>query len=102
MEFKGVCGISMRNLGVQVCREIDNGDGIEWTPAQFDSYKRCHCYEMTHFFTQIPQPIQRNSEINAILSEDLTSIQSLPAVKAVSEQNLPFIEIECTHFYYRA
>ncbi|KAH9912378.1 uncharacterized protein B0H18DRAFT_1054249, partial [Fomitopsis serialis] len=31
-----------------------------------------------HFLTQIPQPMQRNSEINAILSVGLTSIQSLP------------------------
>ncbi|OSD05222.1 hypothetical protein PYCCODRAFT_1362679, partial [Trametes coccinea BRFM310] len=31
-----------------------------------------------HFFTQIPHPIHRNSEMNAILSEGLTSIQSFP------------------------
>ncbi|KAJ7307088.1 hypothetical protein DFH08DRAFT_720339, partial [Mycena albidolilacea] len=31
-----------------------------------------------HFLTQIPQPIHRNSEMKAILSVDLTSIQSLP------------------------
>ncbi|KAF8960321.1 hypothetical protein BDZ97DRAFT_2037909, partial [Flammula alnicola] len=31
-----------------------------------------------HFFTQIPQPMHRNSEMKAILSLDLTSIQSLP------------------------
>lgn len=35
---------------------------------------------MTHFFTQIPQPMHRTSEMNAILSVDLTSIQSLPDV----------------------
>ncbi|KAF8842877.1 hypothetical protein BDN67DRAFT_898399, partial [Paxillus ammoniavirescens] len=29
-----------------------------------------------HFFTQIPQPIHRNSDMNAILSVDFTSIQS--------------------------
>ncbi|KAI9507599.1 hypothetical protein F5148DRAFT_981203, partial [Russula earlei] len=33
-----------------------------------------------HFLTQIPQPMQRNSEMKAILSVGLTSIQSLPAV----------------------
>ncbi|KAG1874238.1 hypothetical protein C8R48DRAFT_593422, partial [Suillus tomentosus] len=31
-----------------------------------------------HFFTQIPQPIHKNSEMNAILSVDFTSMQSLP------------------------
>ncbi|KAH7907284.1 hypothetical protein BJ138DRAFT_1014755, partial [Hygrophoropsis aurantiaca] len=31
-----------------------------------------------HFFTHIPHPIHRNSEMKAILSVDLTSIQSLP------------------------
>ena len=33
----------------------------------------------THFFTQIPHPMQRNSEMKAILSEGFTSIQSFPA-----------------------
>ncbi|KAI0066829.1 hypothetical protein BV25DRAFT_1764374, partial [Artomyces pyxidatus] len=31
-----------------------------------------------YFFTQIPQPMHRNSEMKAILSVDLTSIHSLP------------------------
>ncbi|KAG0697810.1 hypothetical protein DFH29DRAFT_760292, partial [Suillus ampliporus] len=31
-----------------------------------------------HFFTQIPQPMHKNSEMNAILSVDFTSMQSLP------------------------
>ena len=33
----------------------------------------------THFFTQIPQPIHKNSEMNAILSVGLTSMHSFPA-----------------------
>ncbi|KIM70755.1 hypothetical protein SCLCIDRAFT_100442, partial [Scleroderma citrinum Foug A] len=31
------------------------------------------------FFTQIPHPIHKNSEMKAILSVDFTSIQSFPA-----------------------
>ncbi|PVG04185.1 hypothetical protein CPB86DRAFT_693651, partial [Serendipita vermifera] len=31
-----------------------------------------------HLLTHIPQPIHRTSEMNAILSDDLTSMQSLP------------------------
>ncbi|KAI5887104.1 uncharacterized protein SCHCODRAFT_060955, partial [Schizophyllum commune H4-8] len=31
-----------------------------------------------YFFTQIPHPMHKNSEMNAILSEGLTSIHSLP------------------------
>ncbi|KIM46883.1 hypothetical protein M413DRAFT_43514, partial [Hebeloma cylindrosporum] len=31
-----------------------------------------------HFFTQIPQPMHRNSEMKAILSLDLTSIHNHP------------------------
>ncbi|KDQ31893.1 hypothetical protein PLEOSDRAFT_1034604, partial [Pleurotus ostreatus PC15] len=31
-----------------------------------------------YFLTQIPQPMHRNSDMNAILSVGLTSIQSLP------------------------
>ncbi|KAJ3972181.1 hypothetical protein EV361DRAFT_798605, partial [Lentinula raphanica] len=33
-----------------------------------------------HFFTHIPQPIQRISEMNAILSVGLTSIHNLPGI----------------------
>jgi hypothetical protein len=33
----------------------------------------------SHFFTQMPQPIHRNSEIKAILSVGFTSIHSFPA-----------------------
>lgn len=32
-----------------------------------------------HFFTQIPQPMHKNSEMKAILSVDLTSIHSFPS-----------------------
>ena len=32
----------------------------------------------THFFTQIPQPIHSSSEMNAFLSDGLTSIHNLP------------------------
>jgi len=31
-----------------------------------------------HFLTQIPQPMHNTSEMKAILSEDFTSMQSLP------------------------
>ncbi|KAF8216774.1 hypothetical protein K438DRAFT_1559501, partial [Mycena galopus ATCC 62051] len=33
------------------------------------------------FLTQIPQPIHKNSEMKAILSVDLTSMQSFPGEK---------------------
>ncbi|KAG1825557.1 uncharacterized protein BJ212DRAFT_1248996, partial [Suillus subaureus] len=42
-----------------------------------------------HFFTQIPQPIHKNSEMNAILSVDFTSMQSLPGRK-ISMRTLPW------------
>ncbi len=35
----------------------------------------------THFLTQIPQPIHRNSDMNAILSVGFTSIHSLPTAQ---------------------
>ncbi|KAH9836170.1 uncharacterized protein C8Q71DRAFT_708888, partial [Rhodofomes roseus] len=41
-----------------------------------------------HFLTHIPQPIQRNSEMKAILSVGLTSIQSLPAPRQYDHRNL--------------
>ncbi|TFK91169.1 hypothetical protein K466DRAFT_483352, partial [Polyporus arcularius HHB13444] len=33
-----------------------------------------------HFFTQIPQPIHKNSEMYAILSVGLTSMHSFPSI----------------------
>ncbi|OAX43307.1 hypothetical protein K503DRAFT_681475 [Rhizopogon vinicolor AM-OR11-026] len=42
----------------------------------------------TDFFTQIPQPMHRNSEMNAILSVDFTSMQSLPRI-SISWSNPP-------------
>ncbi|KAI0298717.1 hypothetical protein B0F90DRAFT_1938075 [Multifurca ochricompacta] len=39
----------------------------------------------THFLTQIPQPIQRNSEIKAILSVGFTSIHSFPILLPMDE-----------------
>ncbi|KAK0495868.1 hypothetical protein EDD18DRAFT_1074639 [Armillaria luteobubalina] len=54
----------------------------------------------THFLTHIPQPIHRNSEINAILSEDLTSMQSFPEIR--DRQSRPWhICNQRTHSYDR-
>ncbi|PBK80233.1 hypothetical protein ARMGADRAFT_949817, partial [Armillaria gallica] len=53
-----------------------------------------------HFLTHIPQPIHRNSEINAILSEDLTSIQSFPDIR--DRQSSPSqLRNQRTHSYDR-
>ncbi|KAG1834625.1 hypothetical protein DFJ58DRAFT_670592 [Suillus subalutaceus] len=51
----------------------------------------------THFFTQIPQPIHKNSEMNAILSVDFTSMQSLPGRK-ISMSTLPVLRVEAHPF----
>ncbi|KAI0659711.1 hypothetical protein C8Q70DRAFT_914586 [Cubamyces menziesii] len=50
------------------------------------------CGQETYFLTQIPQPIHRNSEMNAILSEGLTSMQSLPEAR----HHLTFLH-SCAH-----
>ncbi|KAF8889678.1 hypothetical protein BD779DRAFT_1417212, partial [Infundibulicybe gibba] len=42
-----------------------------------------------YFFTQIPHPMQRNSETNAILSVGLTSIHNFPK----PSQSTPMITI---------
>ncbi|KAL6306299.1 hypothetical protein BKA93DRAFT_729535, partial [Sparassis latifolia] len=49
-----------------------------------------------HFFTQIPQPMQRNSEMKAILSVGLTSIQSLPKTSSHQHQVRTFLH-SCAH-----
>ena len=40
----------------------------------------------THFFTQIPHPIHSSSEMNAFLSDGLTSIHSLPILTTGHER----------------
>ncbi|KAG2109617.1 uncharacterized protein F5147DRAFT_575707, partial [Suillus discolor] len=50
-----------------------------------------------HFFTQIPQPIHKNSEMNAILSVDFTSMQSLPG-RSISMSTLPVLRVEAHPF----
>lgn len=47
-----------------------------------------------HFLGQIPQPIQRRSEMKAILESGATSIQSLP-VRTTGQDFLH----SCRHFY---
>ncbi|KAJ7712727.1 hypothetical protein B0H16DRAFT_1342096 [Mycena metata] len=47
-----------------------------WRLARASSSNIQLCY----FLTQIPQPIHRNSEMKAILSVGLTSIQSFPEI----------------------
>ncbi|KAF2088908.1 hypothetical protein K490DRAFT_9176, partial [Saccharata proteae CBS 121410] len=47
-----------------------------------------------HFFGQIPHPIQRRSEIKAILDSGATSMQSFP-VRTTGQDFLH----SCLHFY---
>ncbi|KAI0258293.1 hypothetical protein BC834DRAFT_835963 [Gloeopeniophorella convolvens] len=59
----------------------------------------------THFLTQIPQPMHKNSEMNAILSVGFTSIQSFPEQyrkrsSAVRPRTVAYIE-QRTHFHDR-
>jgi len=41
-------------------------------------FRQCTNAVPTHFFTQIPHPMHSSSEMNAFLSDGLTSIHSLP------------------------
>lgn len=87
MQLEGICGVSMRYLRFEICREIDDCNSFEWTSKKNQVAFQVETRTCTHFLTHIPQPIQRNSEINAILSEDLTSIQSFPDIR--DRQSLP-------------
>lgn len=79
MELEGICGVTMCYFGVEVGGEVNDGDGFEWASVRV-SYHETEPGEgeETYFFTQIPHPIHRNSEMYAILSVGLTSIHSLP------------------------
>lgn len=85
VELESVGGITVCDLRLQVRGQVDNCDSFERTPNELHGPIQRHTNTVevgddTHFFTQIPQPIHKNSEMNAILSEGLTSIQSLPNI----------------------
>ncbi len=83
MELEGVCGVTMCYFGVKVGGEVNDGDGFEWASVHGSFHKTVPKEDgETYFFTQIPHPIHRNSEMNAILSVGLTSIHSLPEESA--------------------
>ncbi|KAJ7491897.1 hypothetical protein FB451DRAFT_1021289 [Mycena latifolia] len=50
------------------------------------------------FLTQIPQPMHRNSEMKAILSVDLTSMQSFPGVGVIHRRPPAHARERLTHF----
>ena len=68
----------MRYLGFEICWEIDDRDGFKRASERLLEDGPTQGQSRSDFFTQIPQPIQRNSEMKAILSLDLTSIHSFP------------------------
>lgn len=78
MKLECVCSVSMCDLGLQVCGQVDDSNSLKRTSADGVSSEMGKDPDATHFLTQIPQPIHKNSEMKAILSLDLTSIQSLP------------------------
>ncbi|KAJ3932380.1 MAG: hypothetical protein NXY57DRAFT_894300 [Lentinula lateritia] len=49
-----------------------------------------YCINKTYFFTHIPQPIHRISEINAILSVGLTSMHNFPGTFSTYLKNFSF------------
>ncbi|TFK34443.1 hypothetical protein BDQ12DRAFT_613453 [Crucibulum laeve] len=76
-------------LGLQVCGQVNDGDGFEWASITRLDIQLTVERPNTHFLTQIPQPMHKNSEIKAILSVGLTSIQSFPEYTLVVTQYLP-------------
>ena len=70
----------MRDCRFEIRRKIDDRDGLKRASRNYDSSEtHKKPWNCTHFLTQMPHPMQRNSEMNAILSVGFTSIQSLPA-----------------------
>lgn len=99
MELERVSGVSMCDLGFQVSWQVDDCDSLEWAPIiLINSVKHRHG-RVTHFLTQIPQPIHKNSEMKAILSLDLTSMQSFP-VRGKSLVVIGFANEPRTHLDY--
>lgn len=82
MEFERVGGVPMCDFRAQICWQVDNRDSFERAPiteeesVQFNTGRTI--IRNTHFLTQIPQPIHRNSEMKEILSVGFTSIHCLP------------------------
>lgn len=70
----------MRDLRFKICGQVDDLDGFEWASkvGAFIRKRKRQVSRKSHFLTHIPQPMQRNSEMKAILSVGLTSIHILP------------------------
>lgn len=78
VKLERVCWISMCDLGFKICRQVDDLNSTKGT-----------------FLTQIPQPIQRFSEMKAILLVGVTSIQSLPVLTTGHA-----FRHSCRHFWF--
>ena len=86
----------MGDGGFEVRRKIDDRDGLERASENTIVQNETRTGILvgtakTHFLTQMPHPMQRNSEMNAILSVGFTSIQSLP------EKTLFYVTIALQH-----
>lgn len=91
MQFEGVGGIAMGNLSLEICWKVDDGNCFKRASKRVSTAHTWRIAPGTHFLTQIPQPMHRNSEMYAILSVGLTSIQSFPGsvlVRGIQYKNL--------------
>lgn len=97
MKLKSICGVSMSYLRFKVRRQVDDGNRLEWTSEKL--VKPPDHPSNTHFLTQIPHPMQRNSEMNAILSDGLTSMHNFPRVYKVEDNQARWKQHTLTHAY---
>jgi hypothetical protein len=83
MQFERIGRISMRHFFFEIRRQVDDRNSFEGASYEIESARSEIAQDIKtlfHFLTQIPQPIHRNSEMNAILSVGFTSIHSLPTI----------------------
>lgn len=88
----------MSNFGFQVCRQVNDRDSLKGASVWSSVKDNSGSNTMDYFFTQIPQPIHKNSEMNEILSVGLTSIHNFPATE-MKPWNSPIMDTLLTHLY---
>lgn len=120
VKFEGVGTISVSGFLLQVARQVYDGQSPKWTFLKMNQeikLSRMHKHDQIYkdfldpkyTLIQIPQPMQRDSEIQTSLLWEVTSIHSLPknthvhvSIKQTPNPPVGFLHVIRTHAHHRA
>lgn len=80
MELKGVGGVSVADLGLEVCRKVDNVDCFEWAFLSAETTTDTESFRNKRYLRRNMSWLQVFVQNRNTLSDGATSIQSLPGM----------------------